>query len=96
MLARAAGAPSKGNGLGGGPPNGTAEEDPEAFTWWLDVLTPSDEEMRMLSKVGRAPNPQLMIGIRDPPIDNRGYPSRRDARKDRAIQKLLPRVFPIV
>lgn len=51
MLARAAGAASKGNGNGGGPPNGTAEEDPEAFTWWLDVLSPTDEEMRMLSKV---------------------------------------------
>jgi magnesium transporter len=29
----------------------TAEEDPDAFTWWLDVLSPTDEEMRMLSKV---------------------------------------------
>jgi magnesium transporter len=53
MLARAAGAASKGNGAGGGPPNGTAEEDPEAFTFWLDVLSPTDEEMRMLSKVSR-------------------------------------------
>jgi magnesium transporter len=31
------------------PPS--AEEDPDAFTWWLDVLSPTDEEMRMLSKV---------------------------------------------
>jgi len=29
----------------------TAEEDPDAYTWWLDVLSPTDEEMRMLSKV---------------------------------------------
>lgn len=29
----------------------TAEEDPDQFTWWLDVLSPTDEEMRMLSKV---------------------------------------------
>lgn len=29
----------------------TAEEDPDALTWWLDVLSPTDEEMRMLSKV---------------------------------------------
>lgn len=32
------------------PPGVTAEEDPEAYTWWLDVLSPTDEEMRMLSK----------------------------------------------
>lgn len=38
---------------GGPPPSGkpTAEEDPEAYTWWLDVLSPTDEEMRMLSSV---------------------------------------------
>ena len=52
MLARAAGTASKQNPNGGGPPDVTADEDPEAFTWWLDVLSPSDEEMRMLSKVG--------------------------------------------
>ncbi|KAK8854644.1 hypothetical protein IAR55_003383 [Kwoniella newhampshirensis] len=37
-----------------GPPNGGGtgvEEDPERFTWWLDVLSPTDEEMRLLSKV---------------------------------------------
>ena len=51
MLARAAGTASKQNPNGGGPPDVTADEDPEAFTWWLDVLSPSDEEMRMLSKV---------------------------------------------
>lgn len=26
-------------------------EDPESSTWWLDVLCPTDEEMKMLSKV---------------------------------------------
>lgn len=36
---------------GPGGPAVTAEEDPEAFTWWLDVLSPTDDEMRMLSKV---------------------------------------------
>ena len=36
-----------------GPPGGGSggDDDPEAFTWWLDVLSPTDEEMRMLSKV---------------------------------------------
>ncbi|KAL1405813.1 CorA metal ion transporter [Vanrija albida] len=40
-------------GAPGGPggPAVTAEEDPEAFTWWLDVLSPTDDEMRMLSRV---------------------------------------------
>ncbi|ORX38390.1 hypothetical protein BD324DRAFT_577597 [Kockovaella imperatae] len=28
-----------------------SEDDPEAATWWLDVLSPTDDEMRMLSKV---------------------------------------------
>jgi magnesium transporter len=26
-------------------------DDPESSTWWLDVLCPTDEEMKMLSKV---------------------------------------------
>ncbi|OCF57629.1 magnesium transporter [Kwoniella mangroviensis CBS 10435] len=43
---------SKQAGGGGGNGDNTAvEEDPEQFTWWLDVLSPTDEEMRMLSKV---------------------------------------------
>jgi magnesium transporter len=27
--------------------------DPEGHTWWLDILSPIDEEMKMLSKVRR-------------------------------------------
>lgn len=40
-------------GTGGSPPmKGQADmNDPEARTWWLDVLSPTDEEMRMLAKV---------------------------------------------
>jgi magnesium transporter len=54
LLAKAAGAAVKGSGGGGGPPGGSpVDDDPEAFTWWLDVLSPTDEEMRMLSKVGQ-------------------------------------------
>ncbi|WVW85429.1 hypothetical protein I302_107467 [Kwoniella bestiolae CBS 10118] len=40
-----------GNGGGGNGDSTAVEEDPEQFTWWLDVLSPTDEEMRMLSKV---------------------------------------------
>jgi magnesium transporter len=50
LLARAAGAASKTAGAGSGP-GGSPEHDPEAFTWWMDVHSPTDEEMRMLSKV---------------------------------------------
>ncbi|CED84366.1 Mg2 transporter protein, CorA-like/Zinc transport protein ZntB [Phaffia rhodozyma] len=30
---------------------GDVDGDPEASTWWLDVLCPTDDEMKMLSKV---------------------------------------------
>lgn len=96
MLARAAGAAPKGNGHGGGAPNGTAEEDPEAFTWWLDVLSPTDEEMRMLSKVSSSLCVSLTVGLRDPSPDNGRYPARGDAREDRALPELLSRLFPVV
>lgn len=58
LLARgpsaAASKPSSGVGGGGGGPGqsaGSPDQDPEAFTWWMDVHSPTDEEMRMLSKV---------------------------------------------
>lgn len=35
----------------GPTPGDPSVEDAEASTWWLDVLSPTDEEMRMLSKV---------------------------------------------
>ena len=50
LLARAAGTASKSGGMGPGQ-GGSPEHDPEAFTWWMDVHSPTDEEMRMLSKV---------------------------------------------
>lgn len=27
------------------------DPDPETATWWLDVVSPTDEEMKMLSRV---------------------------------------------
>ncbi|CAA7258567.1 unnamed protein product [Cyclocybe aegerita] len=37
---------------GGGAPNGAMNSaDADANTWWLDVQSPTDEEMKMLSKV---------------------------------------------
>jgi magnesium transporter len=38
--------------------------DPEANTWWLDVLSPTDEEMRMLAKVLAHLRPVYRLGIR--------------------------------
>ncbi|WVQ79718.1 hypothetical protein IAT38_001818 [Cryptococcus sp. DSM 104549] len=55
LLTKAVGAAMARDGSkNGGGPNGSSgeeeEDDPERFTWWLDVLSPTDEEMRMLSK----------------------------------------------
>jgi magnesium transporter len=33
------------------PPSKTASPEPEATTWWLDVLSPTDDEMRMFARV---------------------------------------------
>ncbi|KAL6309832.1 hypothetical protein BKA93DRAFT_723055 [Sparassis latifolia] len=41
---------TNGKGGGGERRNGT-EVGSDSYTWWLDVLSPTDEEMRMLSKV---------------------------------------------
>jgi magnesium transporter len=59
LLAKAAGAlggqPVPGMSGGGDEsplsPSKTQSPDPEASTWWLDVLSPTDEEMRMFAKV---------------------------------------------
>ncbi|KAI9637557.1 uncharacterized protein MKK02DRAFT_23593 [Dioszegia hungarica] len=54
LLARAAGAAMAKTGTNGTAPppaDGGKDEDPEASTWWLDVLSPTDEEMRMLAGV---------------------------------------------
>ena len=39
------------DGNGGPVPGGVVDDDPESATWWLDILSPTDDEMRMLSKV---------------------------------------------
>ncbi|OCH95909.1 cora-domain-containing protein [Obba rivulosa] len=42
----------KSTGLNGRFGNmGTGSQNPENCTWWLDVLSPTDEEMKLLSKV---------------------------------------------
>jgi magnesium transporter len=95
LLARAAGAAGalnasaalqKGPPGGGGPPAGSsADDDPEACTWWLDVLSPTDEEMRMLAKVSHGVmvcGAVLTPGLWNPPIDNGRYLARGNTRKD--------------
>lgn len=56
LLARAAGAAlhkssSHSSPAPQHPDQNVKEDDPEAATWWLDVLSPTDEEMRMLAGV---------------------------------------------
>ncbi len=54
LLAKAAVANANGQPGGGGDddtPAKSASPDPEASTWWLDVLSPTDDEMRMFSRV---------------------------------------------
>lgn len=43
--------PSMNGGGDGGGNGGTKSDEPEGSTWWLDVLCPTDDEMKMLSKV---------------------------------------------
>jgi magnesium transporter len=38
-------------GNGGEPDKNIVPTDSEGHTWWLDILSPTDEEMKMLSKV---------------------------------------------
>ena len=38
-------------GLDGQTKKGNGDADPETATWWLDVMSPTDEEMKMLSHV---------------------------------------------
>ena len=75
-----------------GPNGGDAKNlmlnDTEGHTWWLDVLSPTDEEMKMLSKVclfishySRLTD-CLRIGFWHPPTDGGRYPDGRSARED--------------
>ncbi len=59
--------------------------DPDGHTWWLDVLSPTDEEMKMLSKVRRVylcvciNLTECELGFWHPPADSRRYPNGRSA-----------------
>jgi len=56
---------------------GNGDPDSETATWWLDVMSPTDEEMKMLSHVcswclGQTAlqHVNASLGLRDPPSDN--------------------------
>ena len=58
------------NGNGTAPQSGIpgdVQDDYERSTWWLDILSPTDEEMRMLSKV-RLSSFGVCIGLLDSDI----------------------------
>jgi magnesium transporter len=76
-----------GNG-GGDSYKNLVPTDPEGHTWWLDVLSPTDEEMKMLSKVchtsvrfSRTTN-CVQTGLWHSPADSGRYPDGRSARED--------------
>lgn len=83
-----------GNRMMMGAPN---EED--INTWWLDVLMPTDEEMRMFAKVRRAFDVFIClvtwsIDLLDSPSHYRRYSHGGNTREDRAVSTLLPRLLP--
>lgn len=77
-----------------GRPNGfgPTSADTEANTWWLDILSPTDEEMKVLSKVIHihiffAPRRTHAFmrnsqGVLNPPPDHRRYPNGGSSRED--------------
>ena len=84
-------------------PDGAMDDDWEGNTWWLDVLDPTDDEMRMLSKARRChfscPSQSLTshcVGIFYSPIDNRRHPDGGSTGEDRTVSQLLSCLFPFV
>jgi magnesium transporter len=76
-----------GNG-GGDVYKNLVPTDLEGHTWWLDVLSPTDDEMKMLSKVchtfvrfSRTTN-CVRTGLWHSPADSGRYPDGRSARED--------------
>ncbi len=71
-----------GNGRDVHKPPLATDADFEGYTWWLDILSPTDEEMKMLSKVRRSYFPMeedvrrnvIPTGVWNPPAHGRGYP----------------------
>lgn len=75
-------------GANGGDAKALMPNDTEGHTWWLDVLSPTDEEMKMLSKAclfifhySRLTN-CLRIGFWHPSTDGGRYPDGRGTRED--------------
>ena len=72
---------------GSGPPTST---DAEANTWWLDIQSPTDEEMKVLSKVialifflsACTPLTRPPRGVLHPPPDHRRHPNGGSSRED--------------
>lgn len=72
-----------------GGPDGPNAFNADVHTWWLDVLSPTDEEMKMLSKVNLPfrnfysfIDSLSLSGICHSSSHNRRYPYGRDPRKD--------------
>lgn len=84
-----------------GTPGLPATKDADAGTWWLDVTSPTDEEMKMLSKVRHNPTisfhtvpADTSVGLQHTSLNDGRYPDGGNSREDRAFQKLLLCLFP--
>jgi magnesium transporter len=86
-------------GANSGDAKNLVSKDTEGHTWWLDVLSPTDEEMKLLSKVcllvswGSRITNHLRIGFWHPSTDSGRYPDGRSARENRALPNILSRLF---
>jgi len=82
------GRPEKGWAGNSGPPSNVGGSgELEGNTWWLDVQSPTDEEMKILSKVLPTQpisilNSSIALGLLYPPFDSRGHPNGGSSRKD--------------
>jgi hypothetical protein len=93
-----AGSNNNSNDMKSQPGRMRSEMDAETNTWWLDVMCPTDQEMKVLSKVSYLPVAFLLfppsflapadnsapsvVGIWYPSSYNRRYSNGRNERKD--------------
>jgi len=77
-----------------------SSNDSDDTTWWLDILNPTDEEMKTLSKVKqlKAITSQsyrpTFLGVLYTSFDYGRYTHGRNTRKNRVVSQLLLCVLP--
>lgn len=82
------GHPEKGGTGNPGPPSNVGGgSELEGNTWWLDVQSPTDEEMKILSKVLLTQpisilSSSILLGLLYSSLDSRGHPNGGSSGKD--------------